>query len=317
VARVTVIVPVYDDERHLPQALESVLAQTYGDWEAIVVDDASTDGTPAVAAAFAERDSRIRVLRMPTNVGVPIARNRGIAASGQSDLIALLDSDDYWLDNYLERTVALYDAAREAGRRPGIVACDAFIHGPHGVTGERWSERFWWRDKVDYTSMLKRNYVLARVLFSRAAYDSVGEFAPECAVRDGGRYAASDDFDLWMRMIEADYEVVTTREPLAVYRYSANGRSRAPRVVAEAALVAYDRVRDRGVLDWRQRRAAAAQIRHYRALRLRAGFREALAERRWLEALAFGARAVPYTAIAFLQAPSRWSEWLHLAHAAK
>jgi glycosyltransferase involved in cell wall biosynthesis len=310
--RVAVILAVWNDERYLPQAVESVVAQTYRDWELVIIDDASTDGTSQIARSFAARHpKRIAVLRLEQNSGSAEARNRGIAASRSGELLALLDSDDYLREDYLERLVALYDDALAAGRRVGIVACNAWLHLPEGVSEKTWGELRRWRDAIDYDAMVGYNHIFARTVFSRAAYNSAGGFSPECVVRDpaGGRYAASDDYDLWLRILEAGYEVAVTREPLAYYRFDPAGRSRNLRLNADAAIVAYQRTLARGVLNRRQRRVARHRLRHYRALHARGRVVDALAERRRLQAGALALRAAPRGLVAFLQSPGRWGEW--------
>src|SRR6266511_4686800 len=142
--RITVIVPARNAEPYLGQTLESVLGQTYGDWEAVVADDASTDGTRAVAESFAARHpDRIKVVALKRNYGPALARNAAVRASSGGELLALLDADDWWREDYLERQVGLYDAATAAGRRVGIVACNALIAGPDGLTGETFAADRW------------------------------------------------------------------------------------------------------------------------------------------------------------------------------
>ena len=81
-ARVSVVTPAHDAAPYLGQALDSVLGQTYGDWEAIVADDASSDGTRAVAAEYAERHpGRIRLVPLDRNLGPALARNAAVEAS--------------------------------------------------------------------------------------------------------------------------------------------------------------------------------------------------------------------------------------------
>lgn len=91
---VSVIIPAYNLEGYLDTCLQSVLAQTLGNFEAIVVDDGSTDGTPGLLRRYAERDPRIIVVSTP-NRGVARARETGIARA-QGKYIAFLDGDDFW-----------------------------------------------------------------------------------------------------------------------------------------------------------------------------------------------------------------------------
>ncbi|WP_251048182.1 glycosyltransferase family A protein [Halomonas sp. ISL-56] len=102
---VSVIVPLFNAEAHLATALRSLAEQSYANIEVIVVDDASTDNSLAVAQAFSQQDSRFRVLTQPTNQGAYAARNRGLAAS-QGAFITVHDSDDWSHPQKLEVQVA-------------------------------------------------------------------------------------------------------------------------------------------------------------------------------------------------------------------
>ncbi len=295
------MVPAHNAAPYLSEAIQSVLDQTYRDWEAVIVDDASMDETYAIAAAFAARDpERIAVHRLERNAGIAVARNLAIEASRGGELIALLDADDYWLPEYLERQVALYDTAIAAGRRPGIVACDALLQMADG-TSETFAERVDWADPITYDAMIERSHIFVSAMFTRAAYDSVGGFSPEPW--------GAEDYDLWLRIMEAGYEVLANREAVAVYRYHPGGMSRNQLTMADAAIAAYRRALERGALTSRQRRAVRARLRHYRALRERALVLESLREGRKLKAGLLALRALPCAAVAFLQAPSRWGEW--------
>jgi glycosyltransferase involved in cell wall biosynthesis len=98
---VSVVVPAYNREHHLARTLDSVLAQTMDDWECIVSDDGSTDGTGEVARRYAAADPRIRVVGGP-NGGVAAARNRGFTATDPgTSFVTFLDSDDVWEPNAL------------------------------------------------------------------------------------------------------------------------------------------------------------------------------------------------------------------------
>jgi glycosyltransferase involved in cell wall biosynthesis len=105
-AFVSVIIPSYNREQVIERAVRSVMAQTCGDIEIIVVDDGSTDGTSSLVAALAEQDQRIRYLQHHTNLGAQAARNTGIRAA-QGEWIAFLDSDDEWLPQRLELELSL------------------------------------------------------------------------------------------------------------------------------------------------------------------------------------------------------------------
>lgn len=98
--KVSIIIPVYNCEKFLPQTLDAVLRQTYKNWEALVVNDASTDKSLQIALEYAGKDSRIKVLSMFQNSGVSACRNKAIAESS-GRFWAFLDSDDIWSPNKL------------------------------------------------------------------------------------------------------------------------------------------------------------------------------------------------------------------------
>ena len=90
--RFSIIIPIYNEEAYLREAIDSVLAQTVSDWELLLVDDGSTDASAAICADYAASDARIRMLRQP-NRGLSAARNAGLAAA-KGEWIAFLDGDD-------------------------------------------------------------------------------------------------------------------------------------------------------------------------------------------------------------------------------
>ena len=111
---VSVIIPTYNRESLLPRALDSVVAQTFNDWEIVLVDDGSTDGTARVASRYADRlADRFLYLRQE-NQGSSSARNYGIDAS-RGRFVAFLDSDDEFLPTKLRRQIELFDRRPELG----------------------------------------------------------------------------------------------------------------------------------------------------------------------------------------------------------
>lgn len=105
--RVSVIVPVYQVEAYLPRCLDSILAQTFDDYELILVDDGTRDGCPAIMQVYAQRDSRIRQIHKE-NGGLSSARNAGLEIA-RGEYIAFVDSDDYVAPQWLEDTVRAAD----------------------------------------------------------------------------------------------------------------------------------------------------------------------------------------------------------------
>lgn len=117
--KVSVILPVHNRADVLPRAIESVLAQVFGDFELIVVDDGSTDGSAVVAKSFG--DPRIRIIELGKNRGGNVARNEGIRAA-HAPLIAFLDSDDRYIPTKLATVVAEFE------RHPDLdLLVDSFV----------------------------------------------------------------------------------------------------------------------------------------------------------------------------------------------
>jgi glycosyltransferase involved in cell wall biosynthesis len=110
IPRVSVIIPVYNCDRYIGQAIESVLGQTYTDYELLVIDDGSTDSTPEQVNYWSDR---LRYIRQE-NQGVAVARNHGLQLA-QGELIAFLDADDWFLPDKLAAQVAMFDQQPQLG----------------------------------------------------------------------------------------------------------------------------------------------------------------------------------------------------------
>jgi glycosyltransferase involved in cell wall biosynthesis len=110
---VAVITPSYNCSPSVAQAIESVRAQTFQDWEMLIADDCSTDGSAEIARNYAEKDRRIRFLQTPSHSGSPREpRNLALKYAG-GRYIAFLDSDDLWLPGKLEHQLALFGSSDE------------------------------------------------------------------------------------------------------------------------------------------------------------------------------------------------------------
>ena len=204
---VSVIMPSFNAERFIGESIKSALAQTLGDIELIVADDASADRTCGIVDALAQRDPRIRLLRAERNGGPAAARNRAIdVASGR--YIAFLDSDDTWLPNKLERQIGAMRANNWAFSFCGyeVIGSDGAIRGRVGVP-----------NTVTYYQLLSNNVVgCLTAVYDSAIVDKI--FAPSV-----GR----SDLGLWLRILRKIGEGRGINEILARYRvYSTSFSSR-------------------------------------------------------------------------------------------
>ena len=193
--RVSVVMPVRDGERFLREALDSTLAQTFADFELIVVDDGSSDATPEILTEAAQRDSRLRV-RWQEPGGLTVAINAGCALA-QAPLIARMDADDVMLPDRLERQVAYLDAHPDVALLGGgVVLVDE--------TGNE-IDREPGRAQLDF---LARNELTHATVMMRAeAFVAIG----------GYRLDQSEDYDLWLRFDE-QYGVAALADHVIRYR---------------------------------------------------------------------------------------------------
>jgi glycosyltransferase involved in cell wall biosynthesis len=208
---VSVVIPLYNKERHIARATRSVLNQTCPDFDLIVVDDGSTDGGAKVVEAL--DDPRIRLVGQP-NAGVSAARNRGVAEA-HTDLVAFLDADDEWYPDYLETVVSLrskypdcaawgtsYEHMTPQGpRRPSsgsIVFRDGSTGG--GI--------------LDYFAG-RRGFCMSSVCFLRSVLMSVGRFAEGLA--------RGEDIDVFVR-IALRFDIALFPQPKAIYHLEAANR---------------------------------------------------------------------------------------------
>ena len=127
---VSVIIPTYNSAKFLSRTIESVLAQTYRNFELIIVDDVSTDDTVSIIRSFAEKDSRISCMVLDANSGGPARpTNKGLAVA-KGDFIAFLDHDDEWLPEKLQEQVSFLQSA---SKDIGAVVCDVDLLTPDGT----------------------------------------------------------------------------------------------------------------------------------------------------------------------------------------
>lgn len=205
--KISVVMPVYNGERYVESAIRSVMAQTFGDWELIVVDDGSGDHTCAMVEALAAEDGRIRLVGNGANLGAARTRNRGMALC-RGDYIALLDGDDLWRPEKLERQLAL---AEETGA--DIVYCAYGIVGPDGRPCCR---DFIVPEETGFSDTLVKSVISCSTAFLRRPIAEAYRF-PE------GYY--HEDLALWLKMLGEGCTARGVPGVLADYRLTEKGRT--------------------------------------------------------------------------------------------
>jgi glycosyltransferase involved in cell wall biosynthesis len=199
--QVSVIIPAYNGDRYITQAVESVISQTYKNWEIIVVDDGSTDDTRQALQPYFDR---IRYFYQE-NQGVAAARNRGIQES-RGELIAFLDQDDFFLSDKLAGQVALFDAQPSLG----IVNSGWRIVKEQGETV---SDINCWEyfPTLNLKTWIVQMLVLpSAMMFSRKWLENVGGFNSE--------FDSVDDADLVLRLALLGCEAAWLPQVTVCYR---------------------------------------------------------------------------------------------------
>lgn len=205
--KVSVIVTCYNLSRYLPEALDSVLAQDFNDWECIVVNDGSEDSTSAVAKGYTEKDSRFHLLELK-NGGVIRARNEGVKASC-GEYLLFLDADDILFADYVGKAVHILDS------RPDVLIvsgpAEPFSDGPAKIAIEI--------PPFSKDTMLARNSLHISSMLRRKDFDRAGGFNPDMA-------AGLEDWDLWLGVLENDGEVEMLPDPVLRYRIRRDSRNK-------------------------------------------------------------------------------------------
>ncbi len=209
---VSIVVASYNYDRYLREALNSIVAQTHANWEAIIVDDGSTDDSVRVASTYLA-DPRFRLIEQP-HLGQPATKNNGISAA-RGEFIAFLDADDRWHPTKLQKQLAVM-------RQPqvGVVYSRRRVIDPDGrVSGG--DNRVLHRGHIT-SPMYRDNFVcFSSAMVRRSVFDSVGTFDE--------RINVAIDYDLWLRASRVcDFDYVD--EPLVDYRV---GHANLSRRVAE------------------------------------------------------------------------------------
>ena len=206
---ISVVMPAYNCEGTLGASVESVLGQWAENWELLILDDGSKDGTWPLMQRQAERDGRIRVFQNQRNMGVGRTRNRGVGLA-KGDWIAFLDSDDLWTPDKLEKQLVLLTAHPETGlfyTGSGFIRADGtpmdfVLHVPETITRAQLLKQ----NLISCSSVLARKTLLEKYPMPAGA-------------------ALHEDFAVWLRILAEETVARGVDEPLLIYRRSAQSKS--------------------------------------------------------------------------------------------
>lgn len=195
---ISIVLPIYNGEKYMRQSIDSVINQTYKNWELIIIDDCSSDNTPTIAKEYAENDNRIRYYRNETNLKLPRGLNRGFSLS-KGDYLTWTSDDNMYLPNALEVMLntlvenkvelvyASYDIIDENDERIGETIAP----------------------EDSKRAILAWNCVGACFLYTRRVYEEIGEYNPDLFL--------VEDYEFWIRVC-SKFEGIAIKEKLYRYR---------------------------------------------------------------------------------------------------
>jgi glycosyltransferase involved in cell wall biosynthesis len=234
--KVSVIVPTYNRAHMLTETIDSILAQTFQDFEIIVVDNESADDTEAVIKAY--NDKRIRYFKNQNNGVVAVNRNYGITKA-QGHYIAFCDDDDLWLPEKLEQQMREF----EKDNQIGLVCTDVIVFGDDGEQRPKIKVRL--KDShFTFESLLRGNAIInSSVLVKKQVIDDIGmmDTSPEIFT--------AEDYELWLR-IARKYRIQYIDLPLVKYRIhpGAHGSTMSSEVMQLSKTV-YQKLLSKGIID--------------------------------------------------------------------
>lgn len=202
---ISVIVPAYNVAPFIAEALESLFAQTWREFEAIVINDGSTDDAEERLAPYRDRIVYIK----QKNSGLAAARNAGLRVA-RGRFVALLDGDDLWEPRFLETLMEMLRTDASLS----VVYPNAVFFGSPNFAGRLYQDIFPAAEPVTFDRVLRREcYIFGSLVIRREALCDVGLFHESLEGR------GAEDFELWLRMLQRGHRFKFTREPLAKYRW--------------------------------------------------------------------------------------------------
>lgn len=207
---VSVVLPTYNRAHFLGRAMQSLMDQTYQNWEAIVIDNHSSDNTNEIVEGFT--DPRIKFLKIHNNGVISASRNMGITAA-RGELIAFLDSDDWWEADKLEKQVPLFN-----NKDVGLVYGNFWIVNDRKNKTHQVAHRRTLPEGTVLDKLLEENVVgMLTMVVRRCALDRLDQIFDT-------RYHIIDDFDMIVRLA-AQWKFACVQAPVAYYRWHGNNQS--------------------------------------------------------------------------------------------
>lgn len=204
---VSIIMPAYNCEKYIEKAINSVIRQTYKQWELIIVDDCSNDRTVNHIEVLSKLDTRIKFYKNDCNIGVSETRNKAISLAN-GNWIAFLDSDDMWETSKLEKQCNLLKNKNVEFIFTGA----SYIN----EKGEAYNGIFEVPEVIDYKKLRMQNVIsCSSVLIKKKYFD-------EIKMENDNIH---EDYAVWLRVLKTGIKAYGINEPLLIYRISSNSKS--------------------------------------------------------------------------------------------
>jgi glycosyltransferase involved in cell wall biosynthesis len=251
---VSVIVPAYKVTPYIAETLNSILAQTFQDFEIVVVNDGCPD-SEALERALDPYRSRVIYVRQE-NQGPASARNTAIRSGTATKYIALLDGDDKWDRDYLKVQTGIM----EQDSTIDVLYCDAIVFGDGPGRGQRFMQMCPSHGEVTFQTLVDQTCtVMVSVLARRDAVMKAGLFDPDLTLR------GSEDFDLWARILKRGGRITYHRRPLVYYRRRPTSLSANRLSLCNSFIRVLQKLLYRSDISEPERKSAQHRIEHLRA----------------------------------------------------
>lgn len=205
---ISVIMPAYNCEKYIENSVNSVLTQSYTNFELIIIDDASTDNTVNIVKNIMEKDTRVKLVKNVRNIGVALTRDRGIEHA-EGEWIAFLDSDDIWRQEKLEEQMKVYEETNSNF----IFTGSSFMN----EEGEMYYRNFHVPRQVSYKQLLKQNVISCSSVMIKKEYLVKYKMQND---------KIHEDFGVWLRVLKQEKIVAFgLNQPLIIYRIYKKSKS--------------------------------------------------------------------------------------------
>jgi len=208
--------PAYNSSKYIIESIESVLQQTFSEWELLIVNDGSTDNTVEIVQRFVDLDQRIKLFSKP-NGGIASSRNYGFSCA-KGDFIAYLDHDDLWTSDKLALQMEAFSLRNEVD----VIFGNGIVFYSNATQESYRYDTLtgYYPHKALYLKQVRANYIpILSVIVRRKVLENIGPWD------EGEIYQGCDDYDYWFRMARANANFLGLESPLFQYRKHDNNYS--------------------------------------------------------------------------------------------